>query len=317
MTQVIDDDDLRGLYPMKECIAYVERAYEVAGHGGVEVLPRETVTVSRRSRLHSMTAGSAALGFMMSLSYSGGARDTDGGPVDERTSVSTLFSIETRGCEAVLIGRHLAWLKTGAVGAVAIKYLADPAARTLAVVGTGHQARAAIRAAVEVRELDDIRVVGRRLEGARVLARELAPDIEVRPFDSVREAVAGADIVCTVTTSASPVLKQDWLVAGVHVNAIGAHHPTKRELGADVIEQATVFVDDERTARAEKGELLLAAAEGRFDWSQCEGGLASVVAGRAHWARGPREQTIFCSSGTAVEGLGAAVGALDAVRMVG
>ena len=319
MTLLISDEDVRAGLSMRACVDAVERAFAAAGRGQVDLLERRVVSAQGGARIHSLAAASAELGFLFSLVYSGtpDGQDKNATPVSRRQKVFTLFDAESGACEAVLGGRYLSWLNTGAMGAVAIRHLATPEATSLAVVGTGLQARAAILGAVEVRALTDIRVVSRRRERAEALAAELAGTAQIRVCDRVPEAVEGAEIVVTVTTSPSPVLEPGWLAPGAHVNAIGAHYPDRREVDSATVASSTVFVDALTTARAEKGELLLAEQEGAFRWADVRAELGAVAAGLSDWRRGPGERTLFCSCGSAIEALGAAIAAYEVLRQAG
>ena len=316
MTLLISDDEVRANLSMGACVEAVERAFAAAGRGHVDVLARRVISAQGGARIHSLAAASAELGYLFSLTYSGTPKGQDKNTttVSRRQKVFTLFDAVTGGCEAILGGRYLSWLNTGAMGAVAIKHLSAADATSLAVVGSGQQARAAILGAVQVRPFTDIRVVSRRRANAERLASDLADIGDIRVCDEVPQAVEGAEVVVTVTTSASPVVEDSWLAAGAHVNSIGAHYPDRRELGTATVTASTVFVDALTTTRAEKGELLLAEQEGAFDWGDVRAELGAVAAGEAGWQRQPGERTLFCSCGSAIEALGAAVAAYEALR---
>ena len=318
MTLLVSDEEVRANLSMRDCIAGVERAFAAAGLGFMDLLERRVISAQGGARIHSLVAASQELGFLFSLIYSGtpAGQNKNTTTVNKRQKVFTLFDAGTGECAAILGGRYLSWLNTGAMGAVAINHLSDPAASSLAVVGSGNQARAAILGAVEVRELSDIRVVSRRRQRAEQLRADLADRVQVHVAGSVQEAVDGADIVVTATTSPSPVLYAEWLAPGAHVNTIGAHYPDRREVDTQTVTTSIVFVDALKTARAEKGELLLAQREGMFDFSQVRAELGAVVAGDTDWRRRPGERTLFCSCGSAVEAFGAAVAALEVVGRV-
>lgn len=316
MTALITDDQVRAHVTMDRCIDAVESAFAAAGRGGFSVSERKVVAVEGGARLLSLTAGSGELGMLVANVYSGApaGQSKTSSSVNRRQKLYLLYAADTGECVAIIGGATLSRLKTGAMGAVAIKHLADPRASTLGIIGSGRQARVALAGALAVRDFDDVRV----WSPTREHAERFAADCErsVRVTADPETTVRGADVVITATTSHSPVLHGEWLSEGTHVNSIGAHYPSHRELDTAAISRATVFVDTLVAARAEKGELLLAEKEGAFDFSEVIAELGAVVAGAAEWTRSPRDVTVFASCGSAIESLGAAMGALESVPAV-
>jgi ornithine cyclodeaminase/alanine dehydrogenase-like protein (mu-crystallin family) len=209
---------------------------------------------------------------------------------------------------ALVNGSALTEIRTAAVSAVATSLLARPDAAHLAIVGTGVQARAHALAIAASRPLDQIRLAGRRPGRAARLAGELRDQLEVSVMASedVREAVDGASIVVTATSSATPVLCRDWLAAGTHINAVGACLPAAREIDTATMADAALFVDSRESAHGESGDFLLAMAEGAIDARHIRAEIGDVLTGTAQGRRDTREITLFESLGLAVEDLAAA-----------
>jgi alanine dehydrogenase len=213
-------------------------------------------------------------------------------------------------------GLPLAWvdaaaltaIRTAAVSAVATRALARDDAAELALLGSGTQAASHLEALSLVRQLHRVRVWSRTPANARAFADKTssASGWEVRAVDSAEAAVRGADIVCTVTASPTPVLHGDWLAPGVHVNAVGACAPVHRELDSAAVARARLFVDARESAVHEAGELLLAKQEGALDEGHIAGELADVLAGRVPGRQSATEITLFKSLGLAVEDVAAA-----------
>jgi alanine dehydrogenase len=147
---------------------------------------------------------------------------------------------------AVIEAFALGQLRTAGLSGVATRWLADPAADSLALVGAGAQALPQAAACCAVRGLRMVVVFSRTMERARALADKLEAvlDIPVRATTSVRDAVDGASIVTTVTRSREPLLFADMLAVGAHVNAVGAITPDRRELDVEVVERASVIASD-------------------------------------------------------------------------
>jgi alanine dehydrogenase len=306
VTLVVPDRVVAERFTMRDCVRAVEDGYRAAGEAEVLSSLRAILAPEGRAALLTYSASAPALGLAMSWAYSGSPEGADrsGSTVTRRQKVVSLFDLATGACVAVIGGRTLSQLVTGAAGAVAIDHLAKPDARCLALVGAGRQARVALAGAREVRELDDVRVWSRTRARADSFA---AAHPGVRAVDGAREAVDGADIVVTCTTSWQPVVRGAWLAPGSHVNAIGAHRRDRRELDGDAVAGALVVADTRQQALDEKGELILAMEEGRFS-SDSLVELGTVVAAGRPYPRAPGQRSLFASSGSGIEALAGAAG---------
>jgi alanine dehydrogenase len=214
-----------------------------------------------------------------------------------------LYSAD-QGLLAILEAGLLGQIRTGAASGLATRLLARPAARKLALIGAGRQARTQLLAIQHVRPLESVAVFARNLERLRAFCDRMRHEtgLDVGPATSAREALAGADIVVTATTSPKPVIEAAWLAPGMHVNAVGANAANRQELDAEIYadRSALIVVDDIEQARIEAGELIDLARNGRLDWTRVHS-LADLVANR------PRAEvaglTIFKSLGAAIEDL--------------
>jgi ornithine cyclodeaminase/alanine dehydrogenase-like protein (mu-crystallin family) len=211
------------------------------------------------------------------------------------THMATIFLVDpqTGTPLAIMDGRLITEMRTAAVSAAATKLLASPHAKVLAVLGSGVQARSHIEALRFVRPLEEVRVWSPTFEHAK----QFAAEIGARAM-SAGEAVRGADVVVTVTSSKTPVLKGSWLKPGCHVNAIGACRPDWRELDDEAMHKAVVFVDSREGALKESGDVILSGAK---IYAELGEALVGKVPQRAN------ETTIFKSLGMAVEDIASAV----------
>src|SRR5581483_1707163 len=195
-------------------------------------------------------------------------------------------------------------IRTAAVSGVATRLLAREDARELAIVGAGHQAHPHIAAMLEARPFERIRIASRSFEHAERLAAEwpLASAVE-----SVEEAVRGADVVCTVTSSKEPVLERGWLKEGAHVNAVGSSVKDARELDTETIVACSLFVDRRESTVNEAGDYLMPLAEGAISGPEhIKAELGEILIGAHPGRTSPQELTVFKSLGLAVEDLAAA-----------
>jgi ornithine cyclodeaminase/alanine dehydrogenase-like protein (mu-crystallin family) len=193
---------------------------------------------------------------------------------------------------AVMDGRLITEMRTAAVSAAATKLLAPRSAKILAILGSGVQARSHAEALRIVRDFEEIRVWSPMREHAERFAKEISG--KTMP---VEEAVRGADVVVTATSSNTPILQGKWLKSGCHVNAVGACRPDWRELDDEAMANV-VFVDSREGAMKESGDVILSGAKIYAE-------LGEVLAGRV--PSRASETTIFKSLGMAVEDIGAAM----------
>lgn len=216
----------------------------------------------------------------------------------------TLFGPPGLEPVATIDGRALTELRTGAVSGLATRHLARSDARRLVIVGAGAQGRAHALAMAAVREVDDVAVLTPRAESVEALAAHLADHGVAVP---VRAATAGdlgrADLVCLCTTSAMAVVTGADLADGVHVNAVGAYRPDLRELDADAVARSRVVVETREAALTEKGDLLLAEAEGAWSRDAIVADLHELVSGRVAVRTDASQRTLFASVGHAYEDL--------------
>ena len=217
-----------------------------------------------------------------------------------------LFAADTGEPLALVNASAITEIRTAAVSAVATGLLARAGAAELAIIGTGVQGRAHAHALAATRPLTGIRMTGRDVVRARKVAAELseALGLPVTAAGSVPEAVDGAGIVVTATSSAQAVLRREWLAAGSHVNAVGACLPHAREIDTATMAEAAVFADSRESVRSESGDYLLAAQEGADNPVRAE--LGELLTGTASGRADDDEITVFESLGLAAEDLAAA-----------
>jgi ornithine cyclodeaminase/alanine dehydrogenase-like protein (mu-crystallin family) len=237
---------------------------------------------------------------------------TPGNPaagLDTHQGVVLLSDGQTGEPLAVLNASAVTEIRTAAVSVLATDVLARPAAGDLAVIGTGVQARSHVLAFSQTRKLRSIRVAGRTPARARAFAAGLGPQggVPVTACASARDAVDGADIIVTATSSGEPVLRREWVRDGAHINAVGACLPQARELDTATMAAAALFADSRDSLVNEAGDYLLAQAEEPSavgpDHFRAE--LGQVLTGTAAGRVSDAEITVFESLGLAIEDLAA------------
>lgn len=294
MPLLLNEQDVRDLLTMPDAIAAVERITRLQAEGQAVIHPRHRMELPDKGFLHYMAGADVAdgiVGMKVYTSVHGALR-----------FLVTLYRSATGELLALIEADHLGMMRTGAASGVATRYMARQDARSLAVIGTGHQAAGQLEAISCARKLETVRVFGRDAARREKFAAEMSARLKIRvePATSAVEAVRGADIVCTVTTSSKPVVEGAALSPGVHINAVGGNFPQKRELDQVAIDRVNrVCVDSLEQAKLESGDLIQGFANNPARWDSVHQ-LADVVSGKVPGRVGADETTLFKSNGIAI-----------------
>ena len=219
---------------------------------------------------------------------------------------------------AVLEGATLTAIRTGAGSGAATDLLARRDASVAAIIGSGVQARKQLEAVCSVRSIVEVRVFSPNKIHAAAFAREMAgqgpiPD-NIHVTATADEAVRGADVISTATSSSTPVFSGAALVAGSHVNAVGSYRTDMQEVDVDTVARALVVVDSREAAREEAGDLMIPIADGVFGFDHIHAELGEIVNGTRTGRERDDQITYFKSVGVAVQDVIAASIALDNAR---
>jgi ornithine cyclodeaminase/alanine dehydrogenase-like protein (mu-crystallin family) len=289
----LTEQEVREHLPMAKLIPAMEKALMDFSAGRVTQPVRSIISID-------VAAATGFFGLMPALTPDGlGLKAVTFYPSNaERgipTHMATIFLVDpqTGTPLAMMDGRLITEMRTAAVSAAATNLLASADARVLAILGSGVQARSHVEALRLVRQFEEIRVWSPTFQHARQFAEEIGGTAV-----SAEQAVRGADVVVTVTSSKTPVVKGDWLKPGCHVNAIGACRPDWRELDDKAMQKNVVFVDSREGALKESGDVILSGAKIYAELGEALAGKISAPANAT---------TIFKSLGMAVEDIAAAM----------
>ena len=301
MTLLLTEADVRSLLTMPIALEIVEESLRQQGNGELVLHPRRRIKLPDNVLLHYMAAADPVRGYIGMKLYTvarGVAR-----------FVVPLFRSTTGEMAALIEADALGQIRTGAASGVATKYLANANARTACIIGTGYQARTQIEAVAAVRRLEHVRAFGRDPERRAKFCREMSERIgvSVEPMNSGEEAVRGAEIIITATSATKVVLEGAWLAPGMHLNAMGANWPQKRELDAAVVARASkIVVDSIEQSKMEAGDLIQAFGEDQSRWNTVHE-LSQIVAGKEPGRNSADQITLFKSNGIATWDLATAV----------
>jgi alanine dehydrogenase len=308
MPLLLTESDVRKILTMPLALEAVENSFRAIADGSMLVNPRRRLNIPGKSYLHYMAAGDSAAGYMGLKIYTTSRHGL--------RFLVPLFDAESGDLLALLEGDYLGQVRTGAASGVATKFLSRPEARTVGILGTGGQARTQLEAITLVRKVEAVRAYSRDADRCKQFSSEMSSRLSVRvvPVDSGDSAVRGADIVVTATNSTEPVVDGSWLEPGVHLNAIGANFPQKRELDDRAVARADLIVVDLREqARIEAGDLIHGFAGDASRWDRVYE-LADIVAGKTKGRTSAEQITLFKSSGIASEDIAVAAQLYEMAR---
>ena len=301
MALFLNEQEVAQLLPMDECIEALARGFAHAGSGKVDNKARSRIRMPG-GFFHFMAAADGEQGVFGYKAYPSFA-----GPGGSKMMVM-LYNYESGELLACMEAGRMGQIRTGAASGLATRYMARCGASTVAVIGSGFQARTQLEAVCAVRTVKEARVFSRRQERRKDFAKRSGErlGVDVRPVDSAQECVEGADVVITITSARDPVIQGEWLAPGVHINAAGGNHWMRREIDeASVLRSEMIVVDDLEQAKIECGDLLWLEARGTFRWDMAHE-LRDVVAERVPGRSSQEGVTLFESMGVALEDIVAA-----------
>jgi alanine dehydrogenase len=300
---LLTEEHVRSILPMADLIACMESALGRFSSGEVQQPVRTVLNVGPQQHWWGlMPAYVNQPPIMGAKVVTVFTTNADRG-LHTHQAMIVLFDPDTGTLQAVMDGRYITEARTGAVSAVSARYLSRADASTLAIVGTGVQARSHLHAFKDVRQIREVRVWSPRRASRERFVRDVQPHagMPVHAADSAEEAVRGADLVVLATASPQPVVSMRWIAPGSHIVSVGAPRPDQREIDPALTARARLFVDSKAAALAESGDIIMGIAEGRFGPDHIAGELGELVLGRVEGRRSDEEITIFKSLGMAVE----------------
>lgn len=226
---------------------------------------------------------------------------------DLPTVMATIILVDPKNGAPIAImgGTTITRMRTGAAGAVAAKYLAKKDSKIVGLVGAGAQARTQLMGLLEVYgKLEEVRVCDISEKARNAFMNEMQPKYghlcKIIPVSNVKEAVQGSDIVVTTTPSRKPIVMNEWVEPGMHLNCIGADAPGKEEVDPAILKRAKIVVDDWEQA-SHSGEINVPFSEGTITKEDIWAEIGEVVAGLKTGRVSQDEITLFTSTGLAIQ----------------
>jgi ornithine cyclodeaminase/alanine dehydrogenase-like protein (mu-crystallin family) len=295
MALLLTEEDVKSILTMPLALELVETSFRRLADGSAVCHSRQRLRMAGKGFLHYMAAADSTGGYMGLKIYSvspSGAR-----------FLVPLMSAQSGEILALIEANYLGQVRTGAASGLATRLMAREDARTAGIVGTGLQARTQLEATALARKLEQVQAFSRDASRREQFANEMTTrlGLPVIPVATAEEAVRGADILITSTTSTKPVVEGRWLAPGVHINAIGVNFAEKREVDAEVVARCDVIAADSvEQSKLEAGDLIQAFGSDASRWAGVRE-LAQIVSGNLPGRTNRAQITLFKSNGIAIE----------------
>lgn len=316
--RILGGAEIKALLPMDACIEVMRRTMIAVSEGRARIPPRSALPVSSGGLLGNMPgylAEPECFGVKLLSLFPG----NPAAGLSSHLGLVLLFEPEHGQPVAILDAAELTAIRTAAVSGLATVLLAREDAGDLAILGAGEQARSHLEAMLAVRKIRRVRVWSRTAASAAAFAasQEQRHGLVIETAASPREAVTGADLICTVSAARAPILHGEWIVPGAHLNVAGASRPDAVEVDTETVTRSRYFVDFRESTVREAGEYLAALKAGAITPEHILAEIGEVASGAKPGRRGADEITLFRSLGVAPEDLAAAHYVLEAARAQG
>jgi ornithine cyclodeaminase len=307
LMRFIDREEVARRLTCDVCISIVRQAMIALSKGETKQLLRSILPLSDGRLLGIMPGAMGAHApfgaKLISVFHENFARG-----IQSHQGLVILFDPETGAPVCIVHAGEITARRTAAASAVATDALARTDARRLALLGYGEQAATHARAIAQVRDLESIVVWGRSRERAQTFAKQMQAELAVSVATArvVREAVAEADIVCTVTSAAEPILKGEWVRPGTHLNLVGSGYAGPVEVDNELVVRSRFIADSREGVLQQGAEFLRAKAAGLVGDEHIVAEIGQVLAGEIAGRRSAEEITVYKSLGHVVQDLASA-----------
>jgi ornithine cyclodeaminase/alanine dehydrogenase-like protein (mu-crystallin family) len=303
----IDREEVTRRLTYEVCIPIVRQAMIAFSKGETKQLLRSIIPLSE-GRMFGVMPGAMGERGTFGAKLISVFPENFGRGIQSHQGLVILFDPESGAPVCVVHAGEITAIRTAAASAVATEALARKDARRLTLLGYGEQAATHARAIGQVRRLESIVVWGRSPERARAFAQRMQTElaVPVATAESVREAVAEADIICTVTSATEPILKGEWVRPGTHLNLVGSGCAGPAEVDNDLVVRSRFIADSREGVLQQGGEFLRAKAAGLIGDEHVVAEIGQVLAGQMEGRRSAEEITVYKSLGHVVQDLASA-----------
>lgn len=319
MALLLSEKDIHALMDMEALITALKAAQVEYSRGRVVQPMRSSLKISEHPGSLDMMPGYLSASRVLGVKVLSSRWNNPAAGLPVIYATVLLLEPGSGRLMAILNGGSITAFRTAAVSGLATRHLARKNSRSLAVIGTGRQARTHLWAMMTVRPIKKVRAYNRNMEKAETFKREMEDrfHIPVELSGSVEAAVNNADIVVLSTTTTEPVLCAEWLCDGMHINSIASATPRVRELDSTAIQRSKVVVDSREAALKESGDLLIPISEGKITTGHIYAEIGEIAGGAKPGRTGGKEITVYKSLGLAVQDAAAANWLFQRARKLG
>jgi len=299
----VNKEKIASLLPMEECIGVMEKMFRSLAAGECLQPLRNIMWLPDRSGVLGMMPGHAATLGVMGIKVITVFHANSEAGLPSHQGIVILFDAKHGQPLMLFDALEITAIRTAAASAVATKVLSREKSSTLAIIGSGEQAKRHIEAMLLVRNIKQINLWSRNEKNAKQFVNELSGEynLPVHIKKNVQQAVDHADIICTVTSSKEPVLMGEWIAGGTHINAVGSSTAAARELDTAAIIKSKLFADCYESLFNEAGDFLIPKKEGAITDDHVKAEIGEVLSGTKKGRVNDEEITVFKSLGIAAE----------------
>ncbi|MBE9506343.1 MAG: alanine dehydrogenase [Chloroflexi bacterium] len=301
--RVLSAGDVTAVLGMPEVLELVEQAFGERGRGRVQMPPKSYLFFGEHEGdLRVMPAFLEGLGQAGVKLVSMHPRNPSRHDLPTVMATILLFSPATGEPLCIMDGTRITAMRTAAAAGVATKYLARADCRVLGLIGAGYQSFYQLEAMSRVMNVADCAVYDVMAEKADNLALVAGKrlGLKARTCATPEEVVRGSDVLVTATPSTQPIVKDEWVTEGMHINCVGADAPGKQELEAGILKRARIVIDDWEQA-SHSGEINVPLSRGEIQRSDVYAEIGDIVAGSQQGRTGDSEITLFDTTGLAIQ----------------
>jgi ornithine cyclodeaminase/alanine dehydrogenase-like protein (mu-crystallin family) len=311
MTKLLSRTDVVNILTMEDTIEILEQAFADLSNGNAVLPQRALITAPHHHGLAlfmpAYLKGMGALGAKVVTVY---PDNPDKHNLSSVLGTIILLDHKTGAPAAIMDGGYLTAMRTGGVAGLASKVLAREDAKVHLLFGTGGMAPAHAWAIDTVRDIEKLLLYSiDPLEKREAFRDNLKAviDGEIILANAPQEAVKEADIVTMITNAQTPIIHGEWLKSGAHINGLGSHSPSTREIDTATVLKSKVVCDLVEACKPEAGDFLIPIEEGVWDWDQVHGSLGDVITGKVSARENDEEKTLFKSVGLAIQDMSTAL----------
>jgi len=299
----INKEKVASLLPMEECIEVMEKMFRSLAAGECLQPLRNIMWLPDRSGVLGMMPGHAAKLGVMGIKVITVFHANSEAGLPSHQGIVMLFDAKKGQPLMLFDALEITAIRTAAASAVATKLLSRENSSTLAIIGSGEQAKRHVESMLLVRNIKQINVWSRNEKNAKHLVNELSGEynLNIHLKKNAQQAVEHADIICTVTSSKEPVVMGEWIAPGTHINAVGSSTPFTRELDTPAILRSKLFADRYESLFNEAGDFLIPKKEGAVTDEHVKAEIGEVLSGTKKGREHNEEITVFKSLGIAAE----------------